>query len=95
MQIKQKNKNPINLIMEHKYKSKVMNNKLLLVLFSLFFSQTIRGQILDTTTICHGDSVFLYNTWEAQTGNYTNGFDITTLIVNPTTTKTRVFLFKN
>ena len=41
------------------------------------------GQTLDTVIICNGDSVFLYNVWETQTGNYTDGINTTTLIVNP------------
>ena len=69
-----------------------MINRLLVVLFSIFFSQTIRGQIIDTITICNGDSAYLFNNWEEQTGNYTDGFDITTLVVNPTPTITGSFI---
>ena len=50
------------------------------------------GQIIDTLTICNGDSVYLFNNWEEQTGNYSNGIDITTLIVNPTPTITGSFI---
>ena len=66
--------------------------------FTLFIStllillQTVQAQVLDTITICNGDSVFLYNSWETQTGNYTNGFDVTTLIVNPTPSLTGNFI---
>ena len=69
-----------------------MKVRLLFFLTLLFFTQTIRGQTLDTITICNGDSVYIYNNWETQTGNYTNGIDITTLIINPTPTVTGSFL---
>ena len=58
----------------------------------LLLSLTIKGQTLDTISICNGDSAYLYNSWETQTGNYTNGTDITTLIVNPTPTVTGNFI---
>ena len=56
----------------------------------LFFSPTIQAQT--TVTICNGDSVFLYNNWETQTGVYTDGITSTTLIVNPTPTLTGSFI---
>jgi len=56
----------------------------LLISQLLFLLQIIQAQNIDTVAICNGDSALLYSNWESQTGNYTNGFDITTLIVNPT-----------
>ena len=70
-----------------------MNKSFYLFISSvLILSQTINAQILDTITICNGDSVFLYSTWETETGNYTNGFNVTTLIVNPTPSLTGNFI---
>ena len=71
MQIKQKNKNPINLIMEHKYKSKIMNQKffkstslikLVLFLFLGIWSTNITAQsylqiLILITASCTGDSI--------------------------------------
>ena len=70
MQIKQKNKNPINLIMEHKYKSKIMNQKffkstslikLVLFLFLGIWSTNITAQcspnIDPNYSSCTGDSI--------------------------------------
>ena len=65
-------------------------NKLVFIL--LFFPFVGFGQILDTITICNGDSSYIFNNWEEQTGNYINGVDITTLIVNPTPTITGSFI---
>ena len=65
-------------------------NKLLFIF--IYFPMILFGQILDTVSICNGDSVYLFNNWEAQTGNYTDGVDITTLIVNPTPTLTGSFI---
>ena len=41
---------------------------IVLVIFS-----KLNAQIIDTVVICNGDSVLLFNNWETQTGNYTNG----------------------
>ena len=70
MQIKQKNKNPINLIMEHKYKSKIMNQKffksislikLVLFLFLGIWSTNVSAQcspdIDPNYSSCTGDSI--------------------------------------
>ena len=65
-------------------------NKLLVIFF--YFPVIVFGQILDTVTICNGDSIYLFSDWEEQTGNYTDGVDITTLIVNPTPTVTGSFI---
>jgi len=65
-------------------------NKLTFII--LFFPIVGFGQILDTITICNGDSSYIFNNWEEQTGNYTDGVDITTLIVNPTPTVTGSFI---
>ena len=65
-------------------------NKLVIII--LFFPIVGFGQILDTITICNGDSSYIFNNWEEQTGNYTDGIDITTLIVNPTPTVTGSFI---
>jgi len=72
---------------------KPMKKKLLIFiafLSFLFCSPTIQSQT--TVTICNGDSAFLYNNWETQTGVYTDGITSTTLIVNPTPTLTGSFI---
>ena len=63
-----------------------MKKKLLFLLALFFLIKSIQSQTIDTLSICNGDSVFIFNNWQSQTGNYTNGLDITTLIVNPTPT---------
>ena len=57
------------------------------MLYSLLYSQTY-----DTLTICNGDSIFIYNNWESQNGVYTDGFNYTTLVVNPTPNLTGGFI---
>ena len=69
-----------------------MKNKLLFLLALFFLIKSIQSQTIDTLSICNGDSVFIFNNWQSQTGNYTNGLDITTLIVNPTPTVTGSFI---
>ena len=58
----------------------------------LFQSLYLFSQVPDTVTICNGDSVLLYNNWQTQTGNYTDGVNITNLVVNPTPTVTGNFI---
>ncbi len=62
--------------------------KLIVILF--LFPFTGVGQ--NVVTICNGDSVYLYNNWETQTGIYTDGATTTSLIVNPSPTITGNFL---
>ena len=71
----------------------MIKNVFILIVQLLLFLQIIQAQTLDTITICNGDSTYLYNIWQFETGNYIapNG-DITTLIVNPTPTMTGNFL---
>ena len=69
-----------------------MKRNIFSIIFGLFCVFSNYAQTLDTLTICNGDSVLIFNNWEYQTGNYTNGFDITTLIVNPTPTVTGSFI---
>ena len=70
-----------------------MKSRLLFFILSfVLFSQTIRGQVLDTVSICNGDSVFLYNAWQTQTGNYTDGINTTILIVNPSPSTSGSFI---
>ena len=59
-----------------------MKSRILFFIFFLFF-QISSAQIVDTVIICNGDSIILFNNWETQTGNYTDGINTTTLIVNP------------
>ncbi|MEC9208880.1 MAG: gliding motility-associated C-terminal domain-containing protein [Bacteroidota bacterium] len=61
-----------------------------LLVFFFLLSLTVQAQ--NTVTICNGDSIFLYNNWETQNGNYTDGITSTTLIVNPTPTVTSSFI---
>ena len=64
-------------------------NKLIFIL--LFFSFGFYK--LSTLSLYVMEIVlYLFNNWEEQTGNYTDGFDITTLIVNPTPTITGSFI---
>ena len=68
-----------------------MKIRLLFIIF--FFSlQSISAQIVDTVVICNGDSVLLFNIWQTQTGNYTDGINATTLIVNPSPSTSGTFL---
>ena len=53
-------------------------------LMLLLYSLSLQSQTYDTLTICNGDSIFIYNNWESQNGVYTDGFNFTTLVVNPT-----------
>ena len=79
------------ITMKEKFQKKLSAlNKLTFIL--LFFSSFGYAQITDTVTIFNGDSVYLFNNLEEQTGNYSNGIDITTLIVNPTPTVTGSFI---
>ena len=65
-----------------------MMRKLIFILFLLPFI----GFGQNVVTICNGDSVYLYNNWETQTGIYTDGTTTTSLIVNPSPTITGNFL---
>ena len=74
------------------------NKKIHLIFFLLFcnifvlLSPKVHAQIIDTVSICNGDSILIFNNWETQTGNYTDGFNITTLIVNPSPILTGNFI---
>ena len=63
-----------------------------LCLIQLFCSISLYSQTYDTLSICNGDSVFIYNNWQSQNGVYSDGFNFTTLVVNPTPNLTGSFI---
>ena len=65
---------------------------ILINILLLLYSLSLQSQTYDTLTICNGDSIFIYNNWESQTGVYTDGFNYTTLVVNPTPNLTGTFI---